>query len=273
MNLKVLPGFASQDEVKEMKGRMQQLIDQWDPEEARGSVFHTYGNDKLNQEYFLGSASTVRFFLEAEAVKDTGVVKPFNNKASIINKVGHGLHFIDPVFRQYAQSDKVKALVKSLGYKDPVLPQSMYIFKQAKIGGEVTSHQDSTYLFTEPVQTCLGLWLALDEADELNGCLWARKGSHRHEEAKKWVGKVPGGNPHYSQETVEALKKAGFVSLPVKAGDLVCFAGTLDHLSLSNRTERERHTFQLHLVEGPAAGVKWASSNWMQYPEGNTGSL
>ena len=65
MNIKVLPGFASQDEVKEMKGnmlertrlgmptkcagRMQQLIDQWDPEEARGSVFHTYGNDKLNQ--------------------------------------------------------------------------------------------------------------------------------------------------------------------------------------------------------------------------------
>ena len=50
-------------------------------------------------------------------MKDTGVVKPFNNKASIINKVGHGLHFIDPVFRRYAQSAKVKALVKSLGYK------------------------------------------------------------------------------------------------------------------------------------------------------------
>jgi len=89
-----------------------------------------------------------------------------------------------------------------------------------------------------------------------------------HEEAKEWVGKVPGGNPHYSPETVDFLKKAGFVSLPVKAGDLVCFAGTLDHLSLSNRTEHERHTFQLHLVEGPDAGIHWATSNWMQYPEG-----
>eukprot|EP00960_Hanusia_phi_P006103 176148-Hanusia_phi.AAC.4 len=28
-----------------------------------------------------------------------------------------------------------------------------------------------------------------------------------HEEAKEWVGKVPGGNPHYSPETVDFLKK------------------------------------------------------------------
>ena len=98
--------------------------------------------------------------------------------AEIINKVGHALHFLDPVFSEYSQSQKVKELVKSLGYKDPVLSQSMYIFKQGKIGGEVTSHQDSTYLFTTPHQTCLGLWLALDDATVENGCLWARKGSH-----------------------------------------------------------------------------------------------
>jgi phytanoyl-CoA hydroxylase len=54
----------------------------------------------------------------------------------------------------------------------------------------------------------------------------------------------------------------------VRAGDLVCFAGTLDHLSLANRTGAARHTFQLHLVEGPAAGVAWAKGNWMQYPAG-----
>ena len=33
--------------------------------------------------------------------------------------------------------------------------------------------QDSTFLFTEPHQTCLGLWLALDDATLENGCLWA----------------------------------------------------------------------------------------------------
>jgi phytanoyl-CoA hydroxylase len=175
----VLKQFCTPEEVAGMKGRMGELIDKWDPAEAKGSVFHTYGNEKLNQDYFLESAATIKFFLEADAVdRETGGIKPEIPKGNIINKVGHALHFLDPIFREYSQSQKVKSLVKSLGYKDPVLPQSMYIFKQGLIGGEVTSHQDSTYLFTTPHQTCLGLWLALDDATVENGCLWARKGSH-----------------------------------------------------------------------------------------------
>lgn len=55
--------------------------------------------------------------------QDTGLVKEDIPKSEIINKVGHALHFLDPVFTEYSQSDKVKKLVKSLGYKDPVLPQ------------------------------------------------------------------------------------------------------------------------------------------------------
>jgi phytanoyl-CoA hydroxylase len=29
-----------------------------------------------------------------------------------------------------------------------------------------------------------------------------------------------------------------------------------------------RHTFQLHLVEGPLQGFTWSESNWLQYPPG-----
>ena len=36
------------------------------------------------------------------------------------------------------------------------VPQSMYIFKQAKIGSAVTPHQDSTFLHTAPKQTVIG---------------------------------------------------------------------------------------------------------------------
>ena len=64
------------------------------------------------------------------------------------------------------------------------------------------------------------------------------------------------------------LFAAGFVPVECRAGDLVCFPGTLDHLSLANSTGKSRHTFQLHLVEGPAAGVKWSPRNWLQYPTG-----
>ena len=64
------------------------------------------------------------------------------------------------------------------------------------------------------------------------------------------------------------LRARGFAPLAVSAGDLVVIAGTLDHLSLPNHSPDARHTFQLHMIEGPAAGVQWAPENWLQYPGG-----
>ena len=181
--------------------------------------------------------------------------------------------------------------MRELGYEDPVVPQSMYIFKQARVGGEVTSHQDSTFLYTTPRQTCLGLWLALDDATVENGCLWIRPGSHmervrrrfsrnqsyfrgdreqpqmifenEEEDGVQWEGTVPEGG-------AEGLFQAGFVPIECKAGDLLVFPGELDHLSLANYSDTPRHTFQLHLVEGPAAGVTWSHTNWLQYPRGHS---
>lgn len=39
-------------------------------------------------------------------------------------------------------------------------------------------HQDNSFLHTEP-RTCTGLWLALEDATVINGCLWAIPGSHK----------------------------------------------------------------------------------------------
>ena len=58
-----------------------------------------------------------------------------------------------------------------------------------------------------------------------------------------------------------------FVPVEVKAGDLVVFCGTLDHFSLPNFSDKQRHTFQLHLVEGPNAGITWSPENWLQYDD------
>ena len=44
--------------------------------------------------------------------------------------------------------------------------------------------------------------------------------------------------------------------------------GEVDHLSFTNRSDASRHTFQLHLIEGPTEGVTWSPRNWLQYPEG-----
>ena len=44
--LVVLEQFCSPEEVARMEGGMAELIDKWDPDEAKGSMFHTYGNEK-----------------------------------------------------------------------------------------------------------------------------------------------------------------------------------------------------------------------------------
>jgi phytanoyl-CoA hydroxylase len=52
-------------------------------------------------------------------------------------------------------------------------------------------------------------------------------------------------------------------AVPAK-GDLVLIHGQVDHLSLKNTSPITRHTFQLHLVEGPSQGITWSAQNWLQ---------
>ena len=49
------------------------------------------------------------------------------------------------------------------------------VLQQPRIGGEVSVHQDSTFLYTDPL-TVVGLWIALEDATKENGCLWSIKG-------------------------------------------------------------------------------------------------
>ena len=62
----------------------------------------------------------------------------------------------------------------------------MYIFKQPKIGGEVACHQDSTFLYNEPINIA-GLWLALEDATIENGCLWAIPAGHGLGLKSRWI--------------------------------------------------------------------------------------
>ena len=301
--------FVSQAECAKMLLRMESLAEtHWHPNDSGqpSAVFRTDGDQIRAQgssDYFLDSADRLHFFAEKDAVDaSTGFVTipPGQAKISALNKSGHGLHVCDDVFRSYSTSPSIASLVRSLGWRAPVIPQSMYIFKQPVVGGEVTSHQDSTFLYTTPRQSCLGLWLALHDATVANGCLWVRPGSHVEAVRRRfsrnqahfegdgdkeqpqmifeeltggiegtpapWEGKIPEGA---WPPPCCGLFDKGFVPVECSAGDLVVFPGTLDHLSLPNCSQLPRHTFQLHLVEGPKAGVEWSKTNWLQYPSGN----
>jgi phytanoyl-CoA hydroxylase len=134
----VLPGFASLDTTKGLIARANQLVSDFDPSVV--SIFSTKDNNQAHAKdaYFLDSDQQISFFFEEKAFTDGKLTTP---KATAINKIGHALHVLDPAFHAFSSSPAMAAILRSLGYRRPVPVQSMYIFKQPHIGGEVVPHQ------------------------------------------------------------------------------------------------------------------------------------
>ena len=83
-----------------------------------------------------------------------------------------------PRVRAFSYTPELAEVADDIGLADALALQSMYIFKQPRIGGEVGCHQDATFLYTDPM-TVTGFWFAIEDATLENGCLWAAPGGHR----------------------------------------------------------------------------------------------
>jgi phytanoyl-CoA hydroxylase len=133
------------------------------------SIFEAGGDQRhAADRYFQESGDTIRFFFEKGAFDERGQLT--KDKHAALNKIGHAMHDLDPVFERFSRDPKLANLARSLGLEDPGLVQSMVIFKPPFIGGEVECHQDASFLHTDPVSVT-GFWFALEDADESNGCL------------------------------------------------------------------------------------------------------
>ncbi|KAF5835583.1 hypothetical protein DUNSADRAFT_7185 [Dunaliella salina] len=258
----VLPSWSSREECGQLKARMDQLLQDFNPEAVR-SIFTTKGDQTaITNEYFLNSSSGISFFLEEKAFDEaTGKLK--QAKELSVNKVGHALHDLDPTFRAFSRSERVASLLASLGYKVPLPVQSMYIFKQPRIGGEVVPHQDSTFLYTEPMTT-VGLWWALEDCTKENGCLWAQPGIHKQGLSRRFSIREDKTSTFDKPKVEYDLSR--FVPLECPAGSLVLLHGENVHYSAENTSDISRHSYSMHVVEG-ASPCKYPADNWLQRPQ------
>ena len=251
----VLPGFVPARECAALRARMAELIEAFEPGEV-ATVFSTTKRSHAQDRYFLESGDKIRFFFEEEAFDGQGRLR--QGKAASINKVGHALHDLDPTFERFSRTPELAALVSELGVAAPLLLQSMYIFKQPRIGGEVVCHQDAAFLHTEP-PSVLGLWFALEDATSLNGCMYAAPGGHKGPLRSRFV------RDGYRTETVTLddtpLPTDGLVPLEVAQGTLVVLHGLLPHGSAPNRSARSRHAYALHVIDGRA---RYSPDNWLR---------
>ncbi|NQW10385.1 MAG: phytanoyl-CoA dioxygenase family protein [Alphaproteobacteria bacterium] len=231
------------------------IVDAWDPE-AGSAVFSTTAPKHAAEAYFRGSGDSIRVFLEAGAVDDSGrLTQP---KRLAVNKIGHAMHDLDPVFATVSRRPMLARLAHGLGLADPRLVQSMVVWKPPSIGGEVVCHQDATFLITEP-DTVIGFWLALEDADTRNGCLYAIPGGHRGPLRQRF--RQVGEDLAVQTLDETPFDEAAKVALPVRKGTIIALHGHLPHGSAANTSDRSRLAYTLHAVDGAA---RWSPDNWLK---------
>lgn len=269
----VIPSFLTPDETNELLQRSKDLLDDFDPATHPLTKFTTGDDNHVGDDYFLDSGDKIRYFLETDALDKDGKLNREKQKA--VNKIGHGLHELDPAFRRVTlENDRLRFLVRDLKFHhDPVALQSMVITKQQQIGGEVPEHNDSTFLYTDP-PSALGCWIALEKCTALNGALSFLPGSHKTTPiTKRFVRLGPGKGTGFEALVSPAEEKAvqersaqdagKYVMETCEPGDLVLIHGSVLHKSERNTSPNTRFAYTFHLIESQP-WAKYDEKNWLQ---------
>lgn len=258
----VVEGFVDKAECDALQDAANRIVAAFQPTSAR-TIFTTSEQERVSNREFLASGSGIWCFFEEEAFDEKGGLRAA--KELSINKIGHAMHELDPAFEHFSYRPELAGVAADIGLADALALQSMYIFKQPHIGGEVGCHQDATFLYTDPI-TVTGFWFAIEDATLENGCLWAKPGGHRTSLRKvfKRAGATDDDGTVFDVLDTAALPSPSeLVPLEVPAGTLVVLNGLLPHWSDINRSPKSRHAYSLHCISAAADYPSW---NWLQRP-------
>jgi len=250
----LLEDFISQDACNKLKDDIAGLVDGFDLESAK-SIFSTSARSHAADTFFRESGDKVRFFFEEGAFDDSGELTAARDR--VLNKIGHAMHDLVDEFDAFSRTDRLAAVANSIGLGDPGIVQSMVIFKQPSIGGEVGMHQDGSFLHTDPISVT-GFWFALEDADRSNGCLYAVPGGHLDGLKERF---------HYQDEELVMTAMADkswpqeAQALEARAGTLVVLHGLLPHYSCANTSQRSRQAYVFHAIDQSA---QWSTDNWLR---------
>jgi phytanoyl-CoA hydroxylase len=239
-----IPGFKSSAEIAALRARAEAIVDAFDPAQV-ASIFTTKDDSARSDAYFMESGEKIRCFLEEDG--------------RTVNKIGHAMHDLDPVFDAFSHDARLAEIALRIGMREPLIYQSMYIFKQPQVGGEVSWHQDAAFFDTDPASVT-GFWFALEDASRENGCMWVQPGGQRSPLRSRFIAR----NGSARLQTVDPMAWPTLdeaIPLEVEAGTLVVFDGLLPHYSAPNRSPRSRHAYTLHAVDGAA---HYSQDNWLQ---------
>lgn len=155
------------------------------------------------------------------------------------------MHLLSPELTAVATDPRWASIVLPLlGTGDARLYWEQAVAKPPQARTELPWHQDNGYtpLVPEEYVTC---WMALDDADVDNGCLWVIPGSHRAGTKQH----VNGAGPFRVGHDGPA---SDGVAVPIRKGSVLVFSSLLMHRSGPNTTERDRRAWIIQFCGGAA---------------------
>ena len=171
------------------------------------------------------------------------------------------MHDIDPVFNEFSYNSDLYKIINPI-IPNPSIIQSMYIFKNSEIGSKVSPHMDGSFLLTENPNYNIGVWIALDIANQKNGCLYVVPGSHKiYDFDRRLVRK----ENKLELKTYENKEWDLTTAIPLIAnkGDIVIMHSKLIHFSEPNTSKKPRNAYTLHIVDISEID-NWSEDNWIQ---------
>ncbi|MDE0571706.1 MAG: phytanoyl-CoA dioxygenase family protein [Verrucomicrobiales bacterium] len=191
----LFPSFLNQSEVHECKQRIDNYIEKIVPEIPGTEVFYEDKND--------------------------------NSSLKQLQR----MHEHDPWFHELF-TGKIKQLAQQLLGADVITKNLQYFNKPPKIGAATPPHQDGFYFKLDPPKA-LTMWLALNDANEENGCVRYVKGSHlkgiREHDLTGTLGFSQGISNYGNEE--DTLNE---VPVPASEGDLIAHDSLTIHLAGKN---------------------------------------
>jgi len=186
---------------------------------------------------------------------------PFDQLLQRFSRI-HMLHRVQQTGEWGLLHPQVLDVLEALIGPDVLALQSMLFFNPPGRGGQGW-HQDSYYIPTYP-DTLIGAWIALEEADEENGCLWVAPGSNvepiypptstsfsvHSTGAFENLNTID--NASHLDDEVNTLSKVvskypAPISVPMNPGDVLFFHAHMFHRSYPNRTtDRMRRSYVCH---------------------------
>ena len=150
-------------------------------------------------------------------------------------------------FRRLIDNEKVPAMAAQLsGARELRVWHDQVQYKPQARGGRLYWHQDSPAWPTpQPKTAQITAWIALDDAEADNGCMFMVPGSHKWGNQEALIDEMPDGVD--LPETFEGYPLY-FMMCPVKKGHVHFHHSLTWHGSGPNRSDRPRRAIAIHFI-------------------------